>query len=291
MQLTKPSDFTPDRLIEVQATGNADRELQRHVWLLRIIGGGLLVAGWLAMALLDASPRHLIMVTLIFGGLGAYAFVAAARGRRTAVNLERKLRLGLLVHNMELESMAMQDDLTQLFNRRYLFERLEWELQTARAFDRPLSIIMLDMDSMKAVNDTYGHRVGDQLLTSFGRFLLDHTRASDIPARIGGDEFAIILPDTSDKAATILMNRLAKKLESTSLLDDGKAAIKVSASVGLSGYPYGGNSVDAIMQKADAAMYSNKHERKLALGPGPAANGELREAVSASLPKPEPGNV
>jgi diguanylate cyclase (GGDEF)-like protein len=278
-------------MIEVQATASASRELQRHVWMLRLIGGVLLVAGWLAMALEDTSLTHLVTTTAIFGGLGAYAFLAAARGRRVAVNLERKLRLGLLVHNMELESMAMQDDLTQLFNRRYLFERLDRELQTARAFDRPLSVIVLDMDLMKSVNDTYGHRAGDELLAKFGRFLLDHTRASDIPARIGGDEFAIILPDTSERAATILMHRLAKKLENTTMIEDGKVSIKVSVSVGLSGYPHGGSTVDAIMQKADAAMYANKHEHKMAAGPEEAGNGQLREAVTAVPHKAERGKA
>lgn len=274
-------------MIEVQTTPDGGPNLPREIWTLRIIGAVLLAAGWLAMALADPSLAHLVTTAVIFGVLGAYGFLAAARSRRVAVNLERRLRLGLLVHNMELESMAMQDDLTQLFNRRYFFERLDRELQTARAFDRPLSVIVLDLDSMKAVNDTHGHRVGDDLLARFGRFLLDHTRASDIPARIGGDEFAIILPDTSDRAAIILMTRLATKLESTTMIEDGKVSIKVSVSVGLSGYPHGGSTVDAIMQKADAAMYANKHEHKMAAGPDEAGDGQLREAVTAVPHKAE----
>ncbi len=278
-------------MIEVQTTAGGGSELPREVWTLRIIGAVLLVAGWLAMALTDPSPGHLVTTAVIFGFLGAYAFLAAAHSRRVAVNLERRLRLGLLVHNMELESMAMQDDLTQLFNRRYFFERLDRELQTARAFDRPLSVIVLDLDSMKAVNDTHGHRVGDDLLARFGRFLLDHTRASDIPARIGGDEFAIILPDTSDRAAIILMTRLAKKLEGTTMLEDGQITINVSASVGLSGFPHGGISVDTIMQKADAAMYENKHERKLAAVSGEAGNGQVQEAVTAASREKESGGA
>jgi len=278
-------------MIEVQTTAGGGPELPRQVWTLRIIGAVLLVAGWLVMALADPSLAHLVITAVIFGVLGAYAFLAAAHSRRVAVNLERRLRLGLLVHNMELESMAMQDDLTQLFNRRYFFERLDRELQTARAFDRPLSVIVLDLDSMKAVNDTHGHRLGDDLLARFGRFLLDHTRASDIPARIGGDEFAIILPDTSDRAAIILMTRLAEKLEGTTMIEDGETTINISASVGLSGFPHDGISVDAIMQKADAAMYENKHERKLAAASGEAGNGQIKEAVTAASRKKERGEA
>ncbi len=278
-------------MIEVQSTASGGPELPREIWLLRIIGAVLLAAGWLAMALEDPSLAHLVTTGVIFGVLGAYAFLAAAHARRVAVNLERRLRLGLLVHNMELESMAMQDDLTQLFNRRYFFERLDRELQTARAFDRPLSVIVLDLDSMKTVNDTHGHRVGDDLLARFGRFLLDHTRASDIPARIGGDEFDIILPDTSDRAAIILMTRLATKLEGTTMIEDGQITINVSASVGLSGFPHGGVSVDAIMQKADAAMYEDKHQRKQAAVSGEAGNGQVQKAVTATSRQKESGGA
>jgi len=265
--LTKPSDFTPDRVIEMADPAPTDHpdssSLARHVLLARFLGVILLVSAIGTLAVTVGFPSANFFVSaVVLVSFASYVFVSESRVRKLTVSLEKRLRLGLLVHNMELENMAMQDDLTQLFNRRYLFERLERELETAKAFKRPLSLIVIDLNSMKFVNDNYGHRVGDQLLTAFGRFLLDYTRASDVPARTGGDEFAIILPDTSDKAAQTLKARLAKRLEALDLVDDENLRVKVTASFGVSGYPRGGESVDEIIARADEDMYADKSARK-----------------------------
>ncbi len=259
--MTKPSDFTPDHALEV-SSAQRTRSLDRDVWVLRGVGALLLVIGWLAVIAHSFGSMYFILDTIVFATLGGYAFITAAFTRRNAVNLEKRLRLDLLVHNMELENLAMRDDLTQLFNRRYLFERLERELQTARGFDRPMSVILLDLNGLKAVNDTYGHRVGDTILANFGRFLLNQTRASDVPARIGGDEFAIILPDTSQGAADVMVTRVAKAMENTNLMEEGELNLCMSASLGVSGYPWGGDNVDAIMQQADVCMYTDKRARR-----------------------------
>lgn len=271
--MTKPSDFAPGRVFEVEhAPHSSARDVTLQIWLARVIGFFLLCLAMLALGLTTGFGTLAFFTSAaILITYSAYIFLSEGRVRRITLALEKRLRLGLLVHNMELENMAMQDDLTQLFNRRYFFDRLDRELETARAFKRPLSVIICDLNSMKAVNDSYGHRAGDALLAAFGRFLLDHTRASDVPARIGGDEFAIILPDTSERSAHMLRNRLAQKLEDADIVDEGDLRLKASASFGIATFPDAGATVDDLIQKADAEMYAHKNEQR---------NGESRNGVS-----------
>lgn len=256
--MTKPSDFSPQRALEVRG----ERQVSRHVWMLRIAGGVLLVMGWGAVAAPHWGETEFVLDTAVFLALGVYGFLGAAQSRRTAINLERKLRLGLLVHNMELENMAMRDELTQLFNRRHFFERLERELETARGFHKPLAVMVANVDGMREINDVYGYAVGDKVLASLGAFLLGCTRGSDVPARIGDDEFAIILPDTSESAAMMLMDRLLQRLSRADLLRDEDVDLQVSASFGVSGYPWGGQTADAIVKAAVASMRANKWARQ-----------------------------
>ncbi len=256
-ELTKPSDFSPHNALEV----DSQRQINRHVWMLRVTGAILLVIGWAAVSLLHPNTTELAVNTAVFVALGSYGFLAAAQSRRAATNMERKLRLGLLVHNMELENMAMRDELTQLFNRRYFFERLERELETARGFQRPLAVMVMDIDGMREINAVYGYRTGDDVLAAFGGFVLGCIRGSDVPARIGGDEFAIILPDTPEGAACMLMDRLMQRLAQADLMQDYDISLKISASFGVSGYPWGGQTVDAIVQAAQASAKANHRAR------------------------------
>lgn len=278
--MTKPSDFNPRRAIEVRESETPSRVVSRNVWLLRLAGVVLVVVGWATVTLYDAGTLQIAADTSVFVILGIYGFAAAAQSRRTAVSMERKLRLELLVHNMELENMAMRDDLTQLFNRRYFIERLEMELGTAKGFHRPLAVMMIDLDSIRAINNDLGHHAGDKVLAAFGSFLLGHTRASDVPARFGGDEFAVILPDTPESAARMLMERLMESLEQSRLVDDESINVDVTAAFGMSGYPWGGDSVDAILQLADASMTASKQMR-LANGTSAAGYGE---AAGGAIP-------
>ena len=280
--MSKPSDYTAERLIEVDQPVQPDmRSLTRQIWVSRAVSCVLLFVALGIIGATTGGGSNFIIGAAAVIAFAAYVFIAETRARKIAVDLEKHLRLGLLVHNMELENMAMQDDLTQLFNRRYLFERLERELQTAKAFQRPLSLIVIDLDSMKLVNDNFGHRFGDELLTAFGRFLLEQTRASDVPARTGGDEFAIILPDTSDKAAVALRGRLMHRLEEIDLIEPDNAKIKVTASFGVASYPRDGDNVDAIMQRADLDMYAEKGLRKAGVTtdlPPVSTAGQARQA-------------
>jgi diguanylate cyclase (GGDEF)-like protein len=116
------------------------------------------------------------------------------------------------------------------------------------------------------------------MLKNFGRFLLDQTRGSDVPVRIGGDEFAIILPDTPLSQANTLMTRLAKRLTGTNLIDRNELTLRVEASFGCAGFPETAENVDELIQQADSAMYVVKHERKIS------GNTETRDEGGIRVP-------
>jgi len=274
--MTKPSDFSPAAALEMKNSVEA-KESRRARWLLRAVGVSVLTLGWAAVSLRDFGTGAFIVDTVVFIAMALYAFTAAALSRIHAVSEERKIRLRLLVHNMELENMSMRDELTQVFNRRYLFDRLERELDTARGFQRPLAYIAIELRSLAHLNDTYGYEVGDQVLAAFGRFLMDCTRASDIPARVSGNKFGVILPDTSKRGAYTMVERFAQSLSTASLMEDERLDGALVVSFGVSGYPWGAEGAGAIVRQAkiemDADLSSPETEGSTPAAFAPAGDG------------------
>lgn len=269
-------DYHPQQVPEA-ANQPPSPQPVKLVWALRIGGILLAVLTWGIASLHSLTLQHILVNTLAFGALAVCAMAAASARMRLSVNSEKKLRLDLLVHNMQLESMAARDGLTRLFNRRYFFDKLEHELETARAAERPLSVLLIDIDQLQAVNNTYGYKTGDEILKRFGDFLLGQTRASDVPARIGGNEFALILLDTSEAAARLMVNRIQKALESTNLMDEAEVTLRVTAAAGASGFPWGGDTVDLIMTLAEASLRTDKQAR--------------RQAATTPAPEPVPSQI
>jgi diguanylate cyclase (GGDEF)-like protein len=193
-----------------------------------------------------------------FAVLGILGFVSAAVSRRRLAESQAKFQARLFIRNLELQDMAMRDDLTQLFNRRYFYDRLQRELEQARHLQRPLAVAVLDVDGLKTTNDTYGHQAGDLVLAAVGRLLVEHTRACDVPARIGGDEFAVIMPETDKTGAFAVARRLEDGINSTTIVETNGAHLRLNISMGISGFPWGGDDVDAMVQWADTHMYAAK---------------------------------
>jgi diguanylate cyclase (GGDEF)-like protein len=159
------------------------------------------------------------------------------------------------------KQMSIEDALTKLYNRRYFQDRLKEEFSRRERNDAPLSLIFFDLDNFKRINDTYGHAQGDKVLIHIGGLLKTAARGNDLPARIGGDEFAMILPDTTAEGAFKLASRLCLLIKESKIenLDSGT----ISASMGISTCTKQNiESFDDLVTLADKAMYQSKSQGK-----------------------------
>ena len=193
-----------------------------------------------------------------------YGVVSARQIRQMHVDLLRAHQARLVMRAIELEKMASHDELTDLYNRRYFYERFQQELAHVReSRRRALSLITLDIDGLKKINDEYGHAVGDIMIADLARVIDKHIRTSDIPARLGGDEFAILMPETDKRGAFSLAERLWAELEEIPMYEHEGIRLLLNISIGVSGFPWGGEDVDEMMHWADSDMYANKVSRRL----------------------------
>jgi diguanylate cyclase (GGDEF)-like protein len=156
----------------------------------------------------------------------------------------------------QAQEAARKDALTELGNRRDFHERLEAEVERSRRHGRPLSLVMLDLDGLKDVNDSWGHQAGDRVLVRFADHLRRTLRTSDGAYRIGGDEFALILPETSPLGASVLAERVRRAVERARV--GGDDGIRLTVSIGVGSFPEHGASPDALFARADTAMYEVK---------------------------------
>ena len=158
----------------------------------------------------------------------------------------------------ELKEMATTDFLTGLSNRRHFISRMTEELARLQRFDGPCAtVLMLDLDHFKRVNDSYGHSTGDAMLKHIGALLRDELRKIDSAGRVGGEEFAIILPGTRPEEARIFAERLRNKVETMPLTHDGQA-ISITVSIGIAAMVAADVSADAALTRADKALYRAK---------------------------------
>jgi diguanylate cyclase (GGDEF)-like protein len=148
------------------------------------------------------------------------------------------------------------DELTGLFNRRTMDEQMITEVSRHSRYGGVFSLILLDLDSMKQINDQYGHLIGDGLLSSTGNILKENIRSADQAFRYGGDEFAILLPNTSPSGAVVVAERIRELLETKLIIND----VNITASVGLASWPMDGSEAHNIVAIADAALYKAKSE-------------------------------
>lgn len=162
----------------------------------------------------------------------------------------------------QLSRQAKLDYLTNLPNRRYFMERAEIELDRAKRYSMPLSMLMLDIDHFKMINDNYGHHVGDQVLQQLGQLIPQKLRSIDILGRIGGEEFAILLPDSQLEHALIVAERIRTSLEQAVLTLENGACVRYTVSVGVAQLNPRDIDLDHLFSEADRALYAAKNKQR-----------------------------
>lgn len=174
------------------------------------------------------------------------------------VEVEHRTK-ALEIEKQKAEQLARTDFLTELNNRRAFFEFGELINEESIRYEHKYSIIMLDMDFFKKINDTYGHKVGDEVLQLVSKCIKSITRISDVSARIGGEEFAILLPETKLEQVVFLAKRLRDEI-SNMKIETEKGNVCFSASFGIASFDKNTRTVDLVLSHADTALYKAKNE-------------------------------
>ncbi len=168
----------------------------------------------------------------------------------------------IAVDNAQLYELATKDGLTKLYIHRHFYYLLESEIKRVQRYHHVLSLLMMDIDGFKQVNDTYGHLVGDMVLKEIATTIQKTIRHVDIPARYGGEEFAIILPETQATNALIIAERLRQKISEIKVKVDETTFVSPTVSIGVAEYPNAADNIKDIIDMADKAMYLSKENGK-----------------------------
>jgi diguanylate cyclase (GGDEF)-like protein len=222
----------------------------------------------------NEEGHHILLITRYIPEFDLYLMVEQDESRaleEIRTNLIWNLVFGLLISLLiillniitvnyfqrQLERMATSDPLTGLANRRVFWDKARSEFTRSRRCQSPLSVLMIDLDHFKRLNDTYGHLAGDEVLKEFAKICQLNLREYDTFARFGGEEFTVILPETEAEKALIVANRLRSAVEAMTVMVDGKA-IRYTISIGVSQLGSRDSSFDDILLRADDALYTAK---------------------------------
>ncbi|WP_200764053.1 GGDEF domain-containing protein [Nitrosophilus alvini] len=221
------------------------------------------------MLLIDAAPykkneKRLLQTALITSAVALFIALFIARAiYRSAIeqSREEKERLERLVkeRTKEIELLSKTDSLTGLWNRRYLEEMLEMEFKRARRYGHNISILIVDLDHFKHINDTYGHMAGDEVLRQVSERIHKSIRETDFVGRYGGEEIVVILPETDIKTAKIIADKIRHSIADKPVLFE-EYTIKITASIGISNLQTEHKDYHEVFSEADEALYRAKKE-------------------------------
>jgi diguanylate cyclase (GGDEF)-like protein len=184
-----------------------------------------------------------------------------SKGGFTREDLKLLTALGnqaaVAINNTSLYEMAITDELTKLYIRRFFNLKLETEFRRAQRYGHRLTLAMCDLDHFKKVNDTFGHQMGDTVLQTVANLLKAHVRETDIPARFGGEEFVVILPETNGDGGRIFGERFRAAVAGSKVAE---LPCQITISIGLATYPDDADSIQTLIGAADSALYESKHK-------------------------------
>ena len=248
---------------DVQTLNEVARYQSRLLWSLTLTGLAFVIIGFFALERWILKPIAQVSEALKAeaNGHSANHTLPPVTSDETRNLVEAFTEMQHQVHSRQLalEHQAMHDALTELPNRALLLDRLEHAISNAFREHSPLTLLIMDLDRFKDINDTLGHQVGDHLLQEVARRLLHTVRESDTVARLGGDEFALVLPNSGvDQARRVAAKALAA-LEDVFRVDGHH--FYISASVGIAGFPQHGTTAPVLIQRADVAMYVAKRSK------------------------------
>lgn len=221
---------------------------------------------------LNKNTKAAVIIPMTFHGNSSGLLVAEANEVGAFSERDEQLlsvvarSTGLALENAELlrrtEELSIIDELTESYNYRYFVQKLQEEKKRAVRYQLPLSVIMIDIDWFKKLNDGYGHEVGNSVLKHLASVIRDCVRDVDIFARYGGEEFVVILPQTALAEAKHISERIRSQVESTIMDTGDKGRVKITVSIGVSSYPENGRSEEELVTVADQALYKAKESGK-----------------------------
>lgn len=179
------------------------------------------------------------------------------------------------------EDLSVTDDLTKLYNSRYLNAMLRREVERSRRYRTPVSLIFLDLDGFKEVNDRHGHLWGSRTLVEVGEVIRSTVREIDVVSRYGGDEFTVILPQTGPEGAYTIADRIRQRIEETPFLESHGRRVRITASLGIATFPDHGRTKDDLIARADQAMYAAKGRGKNSVTVAGTGDAVLSAAAAA----------
>ena len=236
----------------------------------------LAAAAYVIAIAVDLAPGGLGVAEIAFVGVNMVSLVLLSYVAMVVAREQRRTRRAAV-------QLSTTDALTGLANRAYLIAAVEREIERGTRYGSGFCLVMADLDNLKAVNDSYGHRAGDRVLAGVADVIRDGVRRIDTPARLGGDEFLVLLPETDPTGAFVAAEKIRQGVVAMRTVErDGP--VPVTVSIGLVAWPDDGKTLDQLMEAVDQAMYAAKQRGKNRIGGPYAGAGEMTPVFGAASP-------